>query len=264
MAKTTLTTDDLMLIANTVAAVRKKSDLRPGFGGVVATGPIIGPIIDPFPLPFPPPPQPGGTVTPPPVSAIDPNIVRALYADPGDVIRSDRYNALIDILLSLVAAAGGKPPGQPEVITLPPAFVRHKGGPDWVIDAGSATPTVSGDPPAMQADGLIPILLPAGSRVQSMAVFGSRPAQLQLSSFEVKLACRELKTGEVVELVVRNLDGGDDPFDKEGPVRRAAGELSHVNPTEFHYFVTATCRGAAPGQNVAKPAITGIRIKCGS
>ena len=63
-------------------------------------------------------------------------------------------------------------------MTLPPAFVRHKAGPDWVIDSGSATQEIGRTDPPMQADGLMPVvllLLLAGSLLLVGQATGTAP-----------------------------------------------------------------------------------------
>lgn len=204
-----------------------------------------------LPLPFEPGVQPANPATP---TTPEPpqNLPTLQYVNPGDTIRSADFNALVYTVKQLANLLGVKPQlGQTTVSVYPVFFPSHNSDgvtePGW-LHRGKAAKS----PAAGKASGFLPVQLPDGMRVTSLAVLGEKPGPV--TKFEVAL-WRAWTTSEKIEqIAVKDLNDGNpfgDPVEPTGN-----DQLVRVANDKYSYVVTAEVDGATG----TMPSIRGIKI----
>jgi hypothetical protein len=218
--------------------------------GLLPTGvsPLPGLLFPPLqlpPLPILPPAPPAPTQPPP-------NLPTLQYVNPGDVIRSADFNALVATVQQLANVLGVKPQlGQTLVSVYPVFFPTHTADgtqqPVWLNGGRSARAPAGGS-----ATGMTPVQLPDGLRVTGLTVQGDKTGTV--SSFTVTLSRVWTSSEKSESIAVKDLNDGT-PF---GDAAEPTGndQLVLVNNDKYSYVLTADVKGATG----TMPSIRGIKI----
>jgi hypothetical protein len=179
-----------------------------------------------------------------------------LTAREGDIITSEYHNTLREAVMALAEQMGSSPSRSLE-LTFLPTFQLNEDGPNWRIGGGSA------DKPAdKQANGMLPVQLPDGTRIQSLTVTGKREGE-KPALFRVTLMRLSLADGGTQQLIDLSLKEAPSPFKVSAGVNvSGAGpaallEYSKVDNRLYTYFVTARMLGA---QDDSITSITSVQI----
>lgn len=249
----------------------------------------IGPIRFPPIGGFPPPGVPTQPPTTPSTPSGPPTNLQLLlsslaYVQDGQVIMSQHFNMIIDILRGLanLIGAGLTPSGL--TTTIAPIFSGpyDANSTAWVSMQGYAAAQQSGtNAPAVNASGWVIAPLPNGAQISNMVVIGQRtdyPANTSGVKFEVQLI-RQLLTdptnpNNVATLITSELTGENGQFTSQpasvqAPMILGIGaqgsasvalqmELQTIDTSRYRYLVVA--RATSPANVTSTAQIFAIQI----
>ena len=237
-ARATLTVSDVLATAGISPAVAAiiGAAIGPG-GGAAAGGPAGGGA------------GTGTTGTAPPATA--PSNLQALLAlipiaQAGHVIGPEYHNSLRDAVFALAGLLGAAPTAATFTLTFTPTFAPNDAGPGWRLLNGIAVRAEG----QANANGLLPLQLPDGVRIQGMTVIGNRTGTM--AGFQVRLVRQTIANSDAVDLVNLLLREASSPFTVSGSVQvqnvTETVQLEQyrlVDNTTYKYFVIGRIPDAA-------------------
>jgi hypothetical protein len=176
-------------------------------------------------------------------------------ASDGDVVYAQHHNSLKHALLTMASFLGDQVLSQTVTLSFAPSLLRAgaAGGHDWTIVEGEAQ---QGSQAAVQ--GWVPVDLPDGLRIQSLAVHGTATAGKNVGTISVKLKRRPLQSTAAPDDVVGvTLTGTSPSFGQPASVTQTDKRV--VDRFAYQYYVGATVAGAATDAGIR---LFGFEVTC--
>src|SRR5258708_28047329 len=169
-------------------------------------------------------------------------------AEDGHVITREYHNTLRAALVEVARLLGASAADQTFKLTLAPAFFKNGTGSEWTQLNGVATAVIG-----KSNNGLLPVQLPDGARLQSLTVTGRRKGNID--GLEVKLIRQAITGTSLTTLISIPLEDQGDPFTVSRDIIQlpdlgsaaataAAEDFRTIDNKKYKYMIVAQADGA--------------------
>ncbi|MFD8778376.1 hypothetical protein [Streptomyces sp. NPDC059916] len=188
---------------------------------------------------------------------------RVPYAEEGDVIRPDGWNAIRDTLVALASAVASPPARKRVYIDVVPQFQKHDPLAPWDSALGYAYAKSASGAATKDATGWQAVALPEGMRIAGMSGLGqlTGAATMSLVLKRIETSDPDQQAYPVVEIDVTQSGNFETPLVPPSLPSGFPGtlaEYTEVEPSRFRYLVFAFA--TVPGNTYAQ--VNTIRIAC--